>query len=324
MDPLSQAAFGAAAAQACSRKKYYALAITMGALGGLAPDLDVLIRSDTNPLMGILYHRHFTHSLAFIPVGAFLVAAGVWLLTHLWQKMFKISDRNIPPFKRMYLFSLIGYATHGFVDALTSYGTVLFWPFTDMRISWDWVSIIDPLVTFPLMIGIWLSYRRMKPAPLMVSIAFVGAYIGFLAMWHSRAETLYAEELQKNNVVVENLRVMPLLFKPLHYRAVFKSPELNEIVIANISTKLTGEVDITPAGTVPYISAETLLSQYPELKDSIHTYAWFTDDFMGVYSEEPLVIGDYRYGSFDTPLKPLWAIEVDKATRAISRISMRR
>ncbi len=39
------------------------------------PDMDVLIRSASDPLLAIEYHRHFTHALAFIPVGGLIAAA---------------------------------------------------------------------------------------------------------------------------------------------------------------------------------------------------------------------------------------------------------
>lgn len=321
MDPLSQAAFGAAAAQACARKKHYALAITMGALAGLAPDLDVLIQSNTNPLMGIEYHRHFTHSLFFIPIGALIVATGLWTLTHLWQKLFKIKERHIPPFKRMFYFCLIGYATHGLVDSLTSYGTVLLWPLTDVRVAWDWISIIDPLVTLPLMAGIWLSFRTKASTPLIVGCSFVAAYISFLFMWHGRTVNIYEAHLRDANVTAEGLRVMPLLFKPLNYRAVFR--ENGEIVIANIETKLDGTVEIFPAGRVPHVPAADFLRNEPRLSKAIKTYDWFTDGYMGVFASEPLILGDYRYGRFDTPLTPIWAIEVDTKNYTVKPISMR-
>ena len=51
--------------------------LSVGGLAALAPDLDVLIRSETDPLLAIEHHRGFTHSLAVIPVGG-AVAALPW------------------------------------------------------------------------------------------------------------------------------------------------------------------------------------------------------------------------------------------------------
>ena len=67
MDPLTQGALGAALPQATwaawtrHNKAQVAVAGVLGMLGGMAADLDVLIRSDTDPLMFLAYHRQFTH-----------------------------------------------------------------------------------------------------------------------------------------------------------------------------------------------------------------------------------------------------------------------
>ena len=74
MDPVSQGAFGAIFAQTVSGKRKYIAGAILGCLAGLAPDLDILIRSSSDPLLGLEFHRQFTHSLVFIPFGALIVA----------------------------------------------------------------------------------------------------------------------------------------------------------------------------------------------------------------------------------------------------------
>ena len=70
MDPLTQGALGAALPQSTAvRGKYAGSAGLFGFLAGMAADLDVLIRSSSDPLLFLEYHRQFTHSLVFIPVG---------------------------------------------------------------------------------------------------------------------------------------------------------------------------------------------------------------------------------------------------------------
>ena len=68
MEPLTQATIGSAAAIALTRRHLSQRAFWIGALGGFLPDADVLIRSSDDPLLHLEYHRHFTHSLLFIPV----------------------------------------------------------------------------------------------------------------------------------------------------------------------------------------------------------------------------------------------------------------
>ena len=80
MDPVSQGVLGAVCAQAFAGKGEVRLATVAGVAGGMAADLDILIRSTQDPLLTIEYHRHFTHSLAFVPIGGLVVAAVLWPL----------------------------------------------------------------------------------------------------------------------------------------------------------------------------------------------------------------------------------------------------
>ena len=140
MDPLSQGVLGAAVAASAARREQLKLAAVCGVFGGMAPDLDILIRSASDPLMGIEYHRHFTHSLAFIPFGGVLVAAFLWLVRF---------RREAIPFGTILLFTTLGLATHGLLDAATSYGTRLYWPFSDARVSWNIISILTRFLPSP-------------------------------------------------------------------------------------------------------------------------------------------------------------------------------
>ena len=75
MDVLSQAVLGASLSQSFAKDKSKQLiALVIGALAGMAPDLDVLIYSSDDPLLFLEFHRQFTHSLLFIPFGALLCA----------------------------------------------------------------------------------------------------------------------------------------------------------------------------------------------------------------------------------------------------------
>ena len=106
MDPLTQGVLGAALSQSSRtngngvNKYHVALAGVLGMVGGMAADLDVLIYSKTDPLLFLTYHRQFTHSLAFIPFGGFLVALIVHGLLRrrwhipFWQTVLLCSDRK--------------------------------------------------------------------------------------------------------------------------------------------------------------------------------------------------------------------------------------
>ena len=146
MDPISQGTFGGVFSQFFSSKKKLTVATVIGIISGLAPDLDVFIKSSYDPLLSLEYHRQFTHSFIFIPFGALIVT----LFTYNFVKKYVTFFEN-------YIFAFVGYSTHALLDACTSYGTQLFWPFSDYRFAWNSISINDPLLTVPILISMILA-----------------------------------------------------------------------------------------------------------------------------------------------------------------------
>ena len=61
MDPLTQGIVGATATQSFSKKNHILLLTIIGFLAGLAPDIDIFIKSENDPLLFLEFHRQFTH-----------------------------------------------------------------------------------------------------------------------------------------------------------------------------------------------------------------------------------------------------------------------
>lgn len=129
MDILTHGLLGGALAQSCSTKAETRSATLVGFLAALLADADARIQSDSDPLLTLEYHRQFTHSLIFIPVGALFVSLILW-------PVFKRFGQSLG-FRRIYRYALLGCATSGVLDACTSYGTHLLWPFSDERVAWS-------------------------------------------------------------------------------------------------------------------------------------------------------------------------------------------
>ncbi|MDT8437736.1 MAG: metal-dependent hydrolase [Wenzhouxiangellaceae bacterium] len=114
MDPVTQALASGLFAQAGVARSRVRPAAVIGAVAGMAPDLDVLIRSPSDSLLAIEYHRHFTHAFSFVPVIALAVSLLLWPLVRRW--------RPDIGYAQVYLWALLGALSHGLLDALTSYG----------------------------------------------------------------------------------------------------------------------------------------------------------------------------------------------------------
>jgi len=203
MDPLSQGVLGVAAPKSVAPPEHARIAALFGFLAGMAPDLDVFIRSSTDPLLFLEYHRQFTHALVFIPVGGLLCG---WLLHLLFGKRRGLSLR------RSIFYSTLGYATHALLDACTTYGTQLFWPFSDTRIAWNTVSVIDPLFTLPILLLIVVSVIRRNAVLARIALAWAVAYPVIGLVQRDRAEAVGWERARSRG------------HEPLHLEAKPASP----------------------------------------------------------------------------------------------------
>ena len=177
MDPVTQGAFGAIFAQTISEKKKILFGSIVGCCAGLTPDLDIFIRSASDPLLKLEYHRQFTHSLVFIPIGALIVTF-----------FSRIFFKKYLSWGETYFFSLLGFATHGLLDACTSYGTQLLWPFSDERISWNYISVVDPFLTIPIILAIIFAIIMKNKYLTLFGILYILIYLTFGAIQENRAE----------------------------------------------------------------------------------------------------------------------------------------
>ena len=152
MDLLTQGLLGGALALSGADKKEARSAAITGFAAALLADADVFISASNDPLLNVEFHRHFSHALIFIPVGALIAALLLWPLL-----------RKRLAFKRIYWYAFLGYATAGLLDACTSYGTHLLWPFSDTRIAWSIIAIIDPVFSLVLTVALILGFKYYKP-----------------------------------------------------------------------------------------------------------------------------------------------------------------
>ena len=111
MDVLTHGIVGAALTQSAAPRSEARTAAGIGFFSGMLADADILIRSTSDPLLVLDYHRHFTHALLFVPVGALIATVVLWPLL-----------RRRLAFARIYLYAFLGYALAGALDACTSYG----------------------------------------------------------------------------------------------------------------------------------------------------------------------------------------------------------
>ncbi len=151
MDSLTQIVLGAAVGEAVLGKKVGNRAMLYGAIGGTIPDLDVLARWFVDTVTATELHRGFSHSIFFSILFAPILG---WLAWKLNQK-FSASSKDWTILMFWALF------THPVLDAFTTWGTQLFWPFKT-RLAFQSIFVIDPLYTLPFLTFLILAMRQKR------------------------------------------------------------------------------------------------------------------------------------------------------------------
>ncbi len=169
MDSVTQILLGSAVAGAVAPKGCRKRAIVAGAVLGTLPDLDVFVPYDS-PIDSFTQHRTFTHSLFVLPLFSLLLLP---VMRRLFAEL---------SWRRLYVLTLLALVTHPLLDALTSYGTQLFWPITTPIYSAS-VFIVDPLYSLPLLVGLgayWLTPRArwLNTTCLLIATLYLGLGLG--------------------------------------------------------------------------------------------------------------------------------------------------
>ncbi len=311
MDPLSQAVLGASLSQSVAGKQTtQRSALVIGGLAGMAADLDVLIRSKADPLLFLEFHRQFTHSLFFIPFGALLSTLFfLFIMKTTWfQKKWPTSKLS---FAKIYFFSFLGYATHGLLDACTSYGTQLFWPFSDERIAWNVVSIIDPLFTLPVLILIVVAVYKNNTRYAQVAFAYAVLFLSLGVLQYDRAITAVQQLADQRGHQTQRVLAKPS-FANRHVWKIMYEHNGRYYVDA---VKLTNDVSYIAGTSIQKLDIKRdlpWLQNNTQHARDIERFRWFSDDYLAISPNDPNFIMDVRYSFVPNQIKWLWGIKLDQ------------
>jgi inner membrane protein len=301
MDLLTQGLLGASMAQSGARHEETRVAAGIGFFAGIIADADILIQSENDPLLNIEFHRHFTHSIFFIPFGALIAAALLWPFL-----------RRRLSFARIYLFAFLGYCLSGVLDALTSYGTNLLWPLSDSRLAFNIISVIDPVFTLILLVAVVYALRKHSITAARVGLLLAGVYLSFGWMQLQRAEGITETLAAGHGHTIERLLVKPTLGNLVLWRSVYQSEGrlyVNAIRIAPFS-----DARVYPGDSIALFDLSRDLPDLPAssiLAGDIARFSHFSDGLIALWPERPEILIDVRYSNLPMTLSPLWGIEIN-------------
>lgn len=117
------------------------VAIFAATLGAVFSDVDVFREAiSRDPLAIVKYHRGITHSFFGLP----FFAVGLAALTRWVARRWKIPAPSLAILTAIYG---LGILSHILLDGMTSFGTRMWTPFSQRRVAWDLLFIIDLTLT---------------------------------------------------------------------------------------------------------------------------------------------------------------------------------
>jgi inner membrane protein len=215
MDSVTQIVLGAGVAAAVIGPRTGARkAAAIGAVLGTLPDLDVFIPLG-DPITDFVQHRGPSHSLIVQALVTPILAEPLVRLVR------GLRDHRMATYLAVYLCL----ATHALLDAMTVYGTRLFWPVMPEPVGLGSVFIIDPLYTLPLLAAfVWaLCVRQWTPRIAQVvgaALVLSTAYLGWSAVAQQVAERRGAAALAGLGIAPERALATPTPFNTLFWRVI--------------------------------------------------------------------------------------------------------
>ena len=288
MDPITHITSGALGAQVLRkplRNDRYLMVFCI--LAAWLPDIDNFVG-----LLGtefyLIHHRSFTHSfIGGIPLAALFVV------------IFRLFVRSLS-FKRGMIIAYAFILVHIFLDLITSYGTQIFFPFTNARYAVTCVFILDPIYTLTMLFILYRSFTSQQTRKTLAVAGMIWIFLYPAVNLGIR----YTLQYHLNT----RLRSEGIEFTRLDVSTDVLSPFFWKVILEQDDTYLIGGVSLlkpnVPIALASFKKVDsTVFQDLSRTAPVFSTYAWFFDfpivnTEVSENGEETLVtIWDLRFAS---------------------------
>lgn len=338
MDSITQAALGGVVGElVLGRKIGGGKGMLWGILFGTFPDLDVFLKFGREGIELLRWHRGISHSLLFIVLIPLLLAKP---LSFLHRKRGLSSSRAA-------WFIFLAWGTHVLIDVFTGYGTQIFEPFSDQRVSMNNIAIVDPLFTLPLLFCLlWWPLRGLhhlikilawkisesdpeerphfptfKKRRTTIALTLSSLYVIFsliMKLWaYDRISTQMEAQVPKGELVA----VSPTLFNTLLWRALIETEKGYFITYWSPFDKNEDKTKFE------FIAKNHQLAKKFQGEEDFKTLKWFSRGHWVARQDQnqSVIFTDIRFGELRDPKKqsmiPIfnWSLDYDQDEKLISK-----
>jgi inner membrane protein len=241
----------------------------------------------------------------FLPV---LLAIGLYFLIKELYKEYLTKDQEHPQVSYKEWAWLFFYAivTHPILDAFTTFGTRLFWPFSDVRVSLSNISIVDPIYTIPFLAtviacGFYSRTDRRRQITNWVGIGVSCFYMMATMSTRKHVDKVMESSLSKQGIVPDKMISTPTIFNNILW---FSIAQKDSNYYCGYYSLLDHEAKIDSIRVLP--QNQYLVKEFMQQKE-LKILTWFSDQYYNLMDlgNGRLQYNDLRYGTlsfkFDDP-----------------------
>lgn len=307
MDSLTQIVLGAACGEAVLGKKIGNRALLFGAIGGTIPDLDVIVGSLLygNEIDAMLFHRGFMHSVLFSVFGAFIFG---WLFYKIYNTGKRVETTTLKDWISLFFWSLF---THPILDSFTPYGTQLFTPFTNYRVAFNNIAVVDPIYTVPFLICmiVLMFFKRTsakRKAWLNWGIGISTVYMLLTLGNKFYIDSVFKKSLNEEQIAYSRFSNQPTIFNNILWYGIAETEKSYQVAFYSLfdTTNRFSEWLEIPK------TRDITTDDFSDLKD----LAWFSKEYFNVIKTGN---NDYLYNDLRYPL-----VKTEKGYESVFGLSL--
>ena len=189
---------------------------------------------------------------------------------------------------------------------------MLYWPFIHHRESWDIISIIDPIFTLPILLGLALAFFLRTVSPARWAVGISCAYLFFGIVQRERAENYLENLAEERGHTPEMVSVRPSFANLVLWRLIYR--EGDQYYVSAVNLTPFKQPEFFPGDSAEAFTRSDAREVAPEgstLADDIERFRFFSQGYLFIHPEQKDAVADLRYAMFPDSLMPLWGIRVD-------------
>ncbi len=233
------------------------------------------------------------------------VIGGVAMGWFLWSSYISAELNEVTATRKGWiLLFFLSIITHPILDCFTTFGTQIFQPFSDYRVSWDNISVADPAYTIPLLLGVLIASfisrnNNKRQIVNWTGIAISSAYMMFTFYHKNEFNKIFEMGMAREGIAYNRYMSGPSILNNFLWLGVAEGDSAYYHAYYSFFDK---EPKIKKINVLPKHHERIA---HLEDRREIKILKWFSKDYYNVIVRKDgrLQLNDLRFGSFEEELK---------------------